>query len=182
MGKNEYLEVDESSFGKLGAIHRIIKQLADHEEAFKAGKRDSLFMALCLCAQYQAVIPVWAADAMLQGATDLRSGECKDFNALFGWNLSKQQARKREAIINENSGTVLAMLAKYRCDGGSMNAEEAFGFVSEHTSLPRRIVEAIYQRHQQAVKSIPQGNPGGHNYGTSFCTVPMLRRYGRKIL
>jgi hypothetical protein len=177
---NQYAEVDEQNFDRPSVVERIIQQLSGYEEAFKAGDKSSLFSALCLCSQYQAVIPVWATDAILQGQTDLHTGECKDFNALFGWEPSIQRNRQREAMINDNSGTVVAMLVKHRCDGGNLNAEGAFGTVSDQTGLPRRIVAEIYKRHQQAIKSIPQGDTTTH--GTMLASLPMLRRYGRKIL
>ena len=138
MSTNEYQEIDEPHFNKPRVIHRIIRMLADYEEAFKAGNQASLFAAICLCSQYQAVIPAWAADAILQGKTDLNAGECEDFNALFGLDLPKLIDRQREAKIQKYSETVLEMLVKYRCDGGNLSADEAFGFVSEQTGLPRR--------------------------------------------
>ncbi len=183
MGRNEYQEIPELNFQNPSVIDRILQKLADHEEAFKTGNQSSLFAALCLCAQYQAVIPAWASDAILQGATDLASGDCKDFNSLFGWNSPSQKVRQLETMIKENSGTVLAKLFKHRAEGGSLNAEEAFGSVSDETGLSRRVVETIYKRHQQAVKSVPKGTgPAGAIYAAAFLTAPMLRRYDRRIL
>jgi len=178
---NEYSEVSEEQFKNPLVIQRITNLVTAMEEKFRAGDQSALFSVVRLCAQYQAVIPAWAADAILQGDTDLDAGRRKDFNDLFGWcDKPSQQERRREAMILENTPGVVVKLAAYRCDGGGLNAEEAFGTISEETGLPRRIVEEIYRRYKESIKNLPQGGP--KEYGFMFADMPMLRRVGRPLL
>jgi hypothetical protein len=161
----------------------ILRHLEKCQNRYSEGKHEALFNSLVLCAKFQAVVPEWAADAIIEGARALKSGECKDFNELFGGDkLASQRERKREARIRENTSKVLGMLMKYRCEGGGLNAEDAFGGISDDTGLPRRDVEEIYRRFGKWVKEIPQGNPGGVNYGFGHCEIHWARRRGRPIL
>jgi hypothetical protein len=176
------VRLSKETEAKLYGDEAILRYLALCEDSFRSGNRLALFEALTLCARFQAVIPEWAADAILDGEKALESGVCKDFNQLFGDNLPNQRARRREARIQANIGLVAGMLMKYRCDGGSLNAEEAFGEIAEKTGLPRREVEEIYKRHGSRIKEIQPGNPDGANYLTAHLSVPRPRRYGRSIL
>ena len=171
-------EVLEKMFGDEAVLNYL--QICENE--FKAGNRMALFEALQLCAQFQAVIPDWAADAILEGGTEISSGKQKDFNELFGYAMPNQRTRKREARIEYNTSKVLGMLMKHRCDGGSMNVDEAFGEISVSTGIPRRDIEEIYRRSGQWVKDISQGNPEGSVRGFLNGKVPMPRRHGRPIL
>ncbi len=96
--------------------------------------------------------------------------------------MASQSVRKREARIRDNTQKVLGMLMKYRCDGGGLNVDLAFGYISDDTGLPRRDVEEIYRRSGKWVKDIPQGNPGGVNYCFCYGVYPWPRRRGRPIL
>ena len=168
---------------KMYGDEMALRCLKNCEDRYSAGKREALFEALILCARFQAVIPEWAADAIIDGETALNSGECKDLNELFGGDeLANQSTRKREARIRDNTQNVLGMLMKYRCEGGWMNAEQAFGEISEGMNLPRRDVEEIYRRSGKWVKDIPQGNPGGVNYCFGHGVIPWPRRRGRSVL
>jgi hypothetical protein len=184
MGKNQYETVDEATFSKPEIAEGIAKRFDAVKQRFVNGDRSALFDTLNLCAQFQAVIPDWAADAILQGSTDLQCGDSKDYNELFGWDEShSQRNRRREATIRDNEGAVVRMLIDHRCeDDGSLNAEYTFGKISEQSGLPRRIVEEIYRRHKDTVKSIPQGNPEGINHATFFGALPIFRRYSRSLL
>lgn len=168
---------------KMFGDEAVIGHLENCEDRYREGKLEALFEALVLCARFQAVIPDWAADAIIDAETALNSGDCKDFNELFGGDkLANQRDRKREARIRDNTQEVLGMLMKYRCDGGGLNAEQAFGEISEDTGLPRRDVEEIYRRSGKWVKDIPQGNPRGVIHCFGHALIPWPRRRGRSIL
>ena len=172
-------DLTEKMFGD----EAVIGCLKNCEGRYREGKREALFEALILCARFQAVIPEWAADAIIDGEAALNSGECKDLNELFGGdNLANQRDRRREARIRDNTQKVLGMLMKYRCDGGGLNSEVTFGYISYDTGLPRRDVEEIYRRSGKWVKDVPQGNPTGVNYCFAHGEIPWPRRRGRPIL
>jgi hypothetical protein len=177
------MNLSEDLTDKIFGDEAVIGYLENCEGRYREGKREALFEALILCARFQAVIPEWAADAIIDGEIALNSGECKDWNELFGGDkLANQRDRKREARIRDNTREVLGMLMKYRCDGGGLNAEQAFGEISEETGLPRRDVDAIYRRSGKWVKDIPKGNPGGVSHCFGHVVMPWPRRRGRSIL
>lgn len=179
------INLSEALKEKMFGDEAVIRHLKSCEDAFSAGNRTALYEAIALCARFQAVIPEWAADVILEGEKALKSGECKDFNEFFcgaGNRFESQRARRREERIKANVGNVIGQLTKYRCEGGSLNAEEAFGHVSEITGLPRRDVEEIYRRHGTRIKDIPPGNPGGVSYCSAHGILDLPRRSGRPIL
>lgn len=184
MGQNRYETVDEATFKKPDVIEGITQRFLAAEDRFKAGDRSALFDTLRMCAQFQAVIPEWAADELLQGATDLEFGDCADINALFGWqDRPNQRARRREAMIQLHEGDVVAKLIAYRCEpDGSFNVDLAFGSIADELDLPRRIVEEIYRRRKSGLKAIRQGNPEGIDRGSLIGELPMLRRRRRSLL
>lgn len=163
----------------------VLRYLAICEKNFASGSRLALFETIEICARFQAVIPEWASDAILEGWKALESGECESFDDFFlgaGNHLKNSRARKKEALIKKNATDVIGLLTKHRCDGGTFNAEDAFQTVADETGVPRRIVGEIYKRHGVGVKKIPQGNPDGVNYVIAFGELPMPRRKGRSIL
>lgn len=170
-------EAEEKVFGDDAILHYL--ELC--ETAYKDGNASALFEALALCARFQAVIPEWAADAILVGEEAILRGDCKDFNALFGQPSTNARERKRKAMISDNTGLISGQLMDYRCKGGTFNAEDAFDYVAQNTGLPRRIIEEVYRRNP-ALKDIPQGNPEGANYAIGNFKPPMPRRRGRKII
>lgn len=160
----------------------ILHALSNCENEFRAGEREALFRALVICGRHQAVFPEWVANAILDGDVALKSGQITDFNELFGSPFASKRSRQREARIIAHTDEVLSMLAVYRCDGGSLNVEQAFGEISENTGISRRDVEEIYRRYGAWIKGIPQGNPSGEGHGFSICEIPVARRRGRPIL
>jgi len=133
-----------------------------------------------VCARFQAVIPPWAADALLAAEKALLEGA--DFNEVFGHrSASATKSRKHRARIKKHRTRVQMALIRHRNAGGCWNAEEAFGQVSEELRLPRRLVEEIY-RQTPNLKGIAQGNPRGTLH--AVCNLPPLplRRRGRPIL
>ncbi|MCG6966259.1 MAG: hypothetical protein LJE59_07105 [Chromatiaceae bacterium] len=171
---------------KLDGDEAILRYLDLCKIAYSAGDHSALFPALTLCAQYQAVIPEWAADAILAGGEAIARGDCPDFNTLFGLpsasaKRNAQKKRQREAQIRENEALVCGKLIAYRCEGGTFNVEDAFDAVASDAGLPRRIVEEIYRRNP-GLKVIPKGNPENAVHRALNAKLPMPRRRGRKIL
>jgi hypothetical protein len=168
---------------KMFGDEAILRYLKICEDDFRSGNRMALFEALVICSRFQAVIPEWAADAILAGEAAVRAGECEDFNELFGFALPNRRDRRREAQIKANTKNVLGMLLMHRCDkDGSLNAEYAFDKIAESTGLPRRVVQEIYRRSGRWVKKIPQGSPEALNHGFVHCELAWPRRHGRPIL
>jgi hypothetical protein len=52
-----------------------IGHLENCEGRYRESKREALFWPLILCARFLAVIPEWAADAIIDGETALNSGD-----------------------------------------------------------------------------------------------------------
>ena len=74
------IDLSEDVPANLLGDEAILRYLEECQNRYSEGKHEALFNALVLCAKFQAVVPEWAADAIIEGARALNSGECKDFN------------------------------------------------------------------------------------------------------
>ena len=85
-------ELEEAIHGDTAVLHYL-----DHEHNdFITGNKTALLHVLQLCAQYQAVIPDWAADEILKMSVKIDRGEIKDFNEAFGWEGENLATRKKQ--------------------------------------------------------------------------------------
>jgi hypothetical protein len=62
----------------------ILLLLEDSRIAFESGDKSELMMCVFRCAAFQAVIPEWAADALIALREDIEDGRIADFNEAFG--------------------------------------------------------------------------------------------------
>jgi hypothetical protein len=109
----------------------ILRYLEMAREHFEIGERSALFEAPCLCARFQAVIPKWAADALLDAQRSLEHGETKDFNEAFGWDGESQAVRERSSRPARIEKDVLVELQNARLDGASPAPDDIFDMVCE---------------------------------------------------
>jgi hypothetical protein len=170
-------ELEESLWGDAA----ILRSLEQAREAFEAGDRSALVHAIILCARFQAVIPEWAADAILEVSQRLESGDLRDFNEAFGWKPDHKGTRRKMDRQKEYAREILSRLHAHRLAGGNLNAEEAFQPIAEELGISRRDVEEVYRREGQFIKSLPRGNPEGRTYGFARMTLQIPRRRGRPI-
>jgi hypothetical protein len=159
----------------------ILRELEDARKAFESGDRSALTVAVFYCARFQAVIPEWAADALLEIQEKLESGELQDCNEAFGWKSEYPDKRCKMHRQNKHAKAVLSRLLAYRLEGGTLNVEQAFQPVADDLQISRRDVEAIYKREGQFIKELPRGGDGG-NHGVWRSTLPTPRRHGRPLL
>ncbi|MFO1415275.1 MAG: hypothetical protein U1F10_15500 [Burkholderiales bacterium] len=152
------------------------QRLAVLERAYAEGDRFALLEALLVCGLLQAVIPDWAVDALVDVDRNLASGELEDLNEALGWQAPSQARRKKERQKELQTELVLGALARYRVDGGPLNAEEAFAPVAAELGIGRRLVETIYKESGAWIKGLPK-NAG--NYAFSLAGSPFPRRRGR---
>jgi hypothetical protein len=160
----------------------VLKYIDICKVSFDAGDRTALFELLELCARFQAVIPEWAADEILKVSQQLEDGEMTDFNDFFGFKVPHKTVIKRDARLRKLESAIRNELFHYRCNGGSFNAEEAFGVIAERLNVSRRDIEAIYKRNP-FLKNIPQTQSDNKIliYG-DLKAPPPPRRSGRSIL
>jgi hypothetical protein len=167
---------------KLWGDDAILRYLEITKKLFEQGDRTALFGAIALCARFQAVIPGWAADAILEMESKLENGQFRDFNEAFGQDFEKQLTRRKNARLKRYVLQVLRLLQQHRLSGGSLNTEEAFQPIADQLGISRRDVETIYKREGKFIKNLPQGNSDNRVYGFGRAILAVPRRYGRKIL
>jgi len=165
----------------------ILRYLEMAREHFEIGERSALFEAPCLCARFQAVIPKWAADALLDAQRSLEHGETKDFNEAFGWDGESQAVRERSTRLARIEKDVPVELQNARLDGASLAPDDIFDIVCESLRMrgmqvSRRDVEAIYRNRGQFVKGLPRSKDTMQNFGITHSTIQLPRRKGRPIL
>lgn len=171
---------------KWGGNEAILNYLDIGKRLFETGDRSALFGVLCTCARYQAVIPDWAADALLAMEQDLEVGKLTDFNEGFGPIGERKDARQRRARLGRARGPVLQELQRLRLADGSIDAEMfdqvLETLVERGVEVNRRDVVDIYKEHGQFVKELPRKPDPNTRHAQAHIVIPENRRYGRAIL
>lgn len=166
------------------AIRRYIRIC---EEAFESGEKGALLGVVFLCARHQAVIPDWAADALIDIERGLETGDLVDANEAFGWQHEHVATRKKRARRTRLRAPVLLELQAVRLAGASLNADDICGRVVESLrdrgmKLSRRDVDDIYKTHGTFLRDLPRSTDGNHRYGQMHAILPNHRRRGRASL
>lgn len=133
-------------------------------QSFLDGDRFILFEVILYCATFQAVIPGWAVDALLDIGEGIDSGQIKDLNHAFGPARERVDSRRRKTRLKEAEGSVIAALLAVRGEGFSLAAAYAFDAATERLNsqgieVNRRDVEDIYRlpRVRELIANWPQG-------------------------
>lgn len=170
-------EAYEALFGD----EMVLKMLDICKTSFESGNKSALLEVLEICARYQAVIPEWASDTILQIRSQLENGKAASFNDVFGYEAINRNTAKKRNRIRENYEEIKNELFHYRCNGGSFNAEEAFDTIATKIGVSRRTVEAVYKENP-FLKKIPQASSPHTVIGYAHSIIPLPRRRGRGIL
>lgn len=172
------------AFEKLFGDDAILKILEMVREAFIEGDRTALLSVIFLCARYQAVIPDWAADAILKAEDDIESGVVCDPNEVFGWSGKRREQNKRAKLWRQQelAPKVIGYMQSHRTSGGGFNADLDLQQIADELNISRRDVEDVYRRYGRSIKNLPKKNLNGCIYGTAMGKIPRPRRQGRPIL
>jgi hypothetical protein len=161
----------------------VLNDLEIAHERYKQGERDSIVDTLMICAKYQAVIPDWLANELIEIEFKIRSGEVKDFNEFFGFNHVNAHTLKNEHLINKHEKEVYGALLKARLDGEGFG-QILFEKINDETGVPLKKIREIYGRNKASLIELPKGNPENINHGFIHTNIPLNdgRRYGRGVL
>lgn len=165
----------------------ILRLLEESRLAFQAGDKSALMICVFRCAAFQAVIPEWAANALIALRENLENGRVADFNEAFGTPPEKLNTRAARARIKKMTPLVLAEILQLRTQGLSLNADEMFSQVVENLrnrgyAVNERDVQTIYRTDGKFLKAIPRGLDPKGGHGFALITLPRARRRGRSIL
>ncbi len=165
---------------------QILELLEANRIAFEGGDKFALLNCLFRCARFQAVIPDWAADALLAIEQDLEDGRLADSNAAFGKPAERVSTRASRARQRDARAPVLAELWRLRWRGGSLNDAEMFPEALENLrasglNVNHRDIKTIYSEHGAFLKGVPRDDPKTVRAFADL-TYPRPRRRGRKIL
>lgn len=171
-------------FEKCFGDEAILKYLEMGKDAFIAGDRQALLGVIFLCARYQAVIPDWAADAILKAEDDIESGVACDPNEVFGWSGKRKEQNERAKLWRQQelAPKVLGHMQNDRLDGGGLNADIDLQRIADELNISRRDVEDIYKHRGQFIKTLPKGNTSAGVFLFGMGKVEQPRRQGRPIL
>lgn len=180
------VQISEEMAESLWGDEAILGYLALGKQGFEAGDRTALFFVICICARYQAVIPDWAADALLQMERDLERGAVADFNEAFGRIGERKNARQRRARLAGALTPVLQELQAQRFADGSIGPDMfdrvVEKLVEQGVDVNRRDIEDIYKEHGQFVKDLPRRPDSNAQFAQLHSNIPQPRRYGRSTL
>lgn len=165
----------------------ILRLLEESRQAFEGGDKSQLMTCVFRCARFQAVIPEWAADALLAIQEGIECGRIANFNEAFGKPREKVNTRAARARKEKVRPEVLAVLSGLRADGSSLNDAEMFEKALEilrgrGLNVNHRDIQEIYKTHGDFLQQMPRGPDPQRVYGMSDVTLPKPRRRGRNIL
>lgn len=167
----------------------ILDYFSDAQKRFEAGDKSQLMRCVFLCAQFEGVFPVWAADALLELKAQIKNGRISDYNKAFGKPKEKVNTRAARARKAAAKDAVVNVLFHLRLSGSSLNAEEIFGQALEilkeqGVNVNQRDIAEIYAEHGGFIKELPRSfDPKINNYSYGDVTFPEpRRRRGRNIL
>ena len=165
----------------------VLRLLEESRLAFERGDKSALMLCVFRCAAFQAVIPEWAADALIALRENIETGRVADFNAAFGRPREKVNTRAARARIGGMKSHVLGELLQLRTQGLSFNDEEMFSAVVEKLrsrglNINHRDVQTIYKSDGGFLKKVPRGTDPKGGHGFALTTLPRARRKGRSIL
>ena len=165
----------------------ILRLLDESRRAFEDGDKSALMTCVFRCAAFQAVIPEWAANALITLKANLENGPVKDFNDAFGVPKKRVNARAAKTRKDKARSDVLAEMLQLRTKGSSLNDAEMFGQVVENlrgkgVNVNHRDVQEIYKSDVPFLKSIPRKPAPNDTYGFVKFQRQPARRYGRNIL
>ncbi len=165
----------------------VLHLLDESRLAFEGGDKSALMLCVFRCAAFQAVIPEWAADALITLRENLENGRVADFNDAFGRPREKVNTRAARARIKGLKSLVVGELLQLRNQGLSFNDDEMFTAVVERLRMRgvhvnHRDVQTIYKSDGQFLKGIPRGPDPKGGHGFAYITLPKARRRGRSIL
>lgn len=164
---------------------KLLEELEALRKVFEAGDKGALFAALVLCAHFQAVMPDWLADALLESEKRFENGEIAHIGEIFGPPPKSKAQRKAAARYRVIERDCLHLLGKSRKQGYSFNADECFGSIKNELGCGRRDVEAIYKAYKPMLSAIKK-----EGFFAEYASVHMVltyedifpRRRGRKIV
>jgi hypothetical protein len=175
-------ELNEKLFGD----EAVLQYLEDGRKAFDDGDRSALFSVLCLCANFQAVLPEWAADALLAMEKQLEDGTLADFNEAFGDAGEHRASRRRRARLAKQRHLVLSELQRLRLSGAALDVntfdEVVEALRSRNLKLNRRDVQDIYQQHGVFLRNLPRNPDPNHRYAMINGVIRIPRRTDRPVL
>ena len=164
------------------------KALEEARAAFQEGDKSVLMAVVFECALYQAILPDWAVDGLLDIRARMGDGQLADWNAAFGM-LGQARARTKRSIIEQHTGTILMELAKLRLRGFSLGSgkifvEAAARLRKQGIPINQGDVKKLYRSHGQFAKTLPKPrNPNSVSLGILHMQIPLteLRRSGRRL-
>lgn len=181
---NQSDEDDEYPIGN----REILELLEESRLAFEKGDKSELMRCVFRCARFQAVIPEWAADALLEIQDDMEVGRIADFDAAFGKPREKTNTRAARARKEKSKHEVLTVLMRLRSQGCSLNDPEMFSQALEilqgqGVEVNHRDIQDIYKSDGDRIRAIPLNPPPSQgNYMIGNLKFKKPRRRGRSIL
>lgn len=165
----------------------ILRLLEESRKAFEAGNKSELMMCVYRCAAFQAVIPEWAADALIALRENMENGHVADFNEAFGTPTEKVNTRAARARLEKAKPEVIGELFQLRTKGFSLNdaditPEALENLKSRGVDVNYRDIRTIYKSDGQFLKEIPREPDPKVIRGAGYSVFPKPRRRGRSIL
>ena len=168
---------------------QILNLLEESRTAFEGGDKSALLICVFRCAAFQAVIPEWAADALIALRENLKNGRVVDFNEAFKSDKPAERVNTRAAQTRKKKATpdVLAEILQLRTQGVSLHDSKMFEQVVENlrhrgVNVNHRDVQEIYALEGKFFKEVPRGPDLKGGYGIGSIIFPKPRRRGRNIL
>lgn len=172
--------IDGKEGGLLGNLPDL---LAKARLSFEQGDRWQLWEVLYYCALFQATVPDWAVDALIEVNSKVADGRSKGLDDALGDPPLSQRQRQRAALRQKHAGEVIRLAYKMRDEGSATLNSQDRELIAKPLGLSGKDVQEILRTHKGAgLKQKAMGKNEG--YAVAYGSFPLteFRRRGRPLL
>ena len=166
--------------GILGTLPDLLEKA---RSSFEQGDRWQLWEVLYHCAIFQATVPDWAVDALIEVNSKVHDGRCKGLGDALGEHPLSQRQRQRSALRQKHADEVIRLAYKMRDEGSATLNSQDREIIAKPLGLSGKDVQEILRVHHGAgLKQKAMGKNEG--YALIYSSFPLInfRRRGRPLL
>lgn len=168
---------------KGGLLGNLPDLLEEARRSFEDGNRWQLWEVLYYCALFQATVPDWAVDAMIEIDKQVHAGCHRDLGDAIGAHPVSQKQRQRAALRQKHAFEVIRLAYKMRDEGTATLNSQDRDLIAKPLGLSGKDVQEILRAHKGAgLKQKAMGKNEGYALMNSSLPLSDFRRRGRPLL
>lgn len=166
-----------------GLLGNLPDLLEEARLSFEQGDRWQLWEVLYYCAIFQATVPDWAVDAMVEINRKVHEGSIRDLGDAIGSHPLSQKQRQRVALRQKHAAEVIRLAYKMRDEGTATLNSQDRELIAKPLGLSGKDVQEILRVHKGAgLKQKAMGKNEGYALLNIALPLSAFRRRGRPLV